>query len=64
VTINVVRNPNRLALRDFWGEPVSTRKAVGIYGTGYVEGTVEDAVGKSDFSGSTFGSALYFWSQD
>jgi hypothetical protein len=59
--LNVVRNPNRLALRDFWGEPDNSRRAVGIYGTGYTEATVEDANGKHETAGPSFGSALYFW---
>jgi hypothetical protein len=60
-TLNVVRNPNRLALRDFWGEPDPSRRAVGIYGTGFTEATVQDATGTYETSGPSFGSALYFW---
>jgi hypothetical protein len=59
--LDVVRNPNRLALRDFWGEPDESRRAVGIYGTGYTEAVVEDATGKHETAGPSFGSALYFW---
>jgi hypothetical protein len=59
--LNVTRNPNRLALRDFWGEPDPTRRAVGIYGTGHMEAVVEDAKGRHETSGASFGSALYFW---
>lgn len=63
-TMNVVRNPNRLALRDFWGEPVESRRAVGIYGTGHVEATIEDSTGSHEVSGPSFGSALYFWVEE
>jgi hypothetical protein len=63
VTMSVVRNHHRLALQDFWGEPDPTRRAVGIYGTGFAELTVETDNQKYETSGPTFGSALYFWVQ-
>jgi len=62
-TLNVTRNPNRLALRDFWGEPDPTRRAVGIYGPGFTEAIVEDGTGRHETTGPSFGSALYFWVQ-
>ena len=61
VVITVTRDPRRLECRDFWREPQPEARAVGIYGPGHLEATVEDATGKYETSGPCYGSALYFW---
>lgn len=63
-TATVTRNPKRLVLRDFWREPWSEARAIGIYGPGRMEAEIETADGTVKTEGPSFGSALFFWRED
>ena len=62
--MTVTRDRSRLECRDFWTEPQPEARAVGIYGPGSLEATVEDANGKYEAEGRCYGSALYFWTEE
>ncbi|MFC7362446.1 hypothetical protein [Nocardioides astragali] len=58
--IEVVRNPNRLGLRDYFDDPDPRAKWTGIYGAGHAEGVVTYQGTEHRVSAPTYGSALFF----
>jgi len=59
-SIEVVRNPNRLGLRDYFDDPDPRAKWTGIYGAGHAKGVVTYNGQDHHVDASTYGSALFF----
>jgi hypothetical protein len=58
--LEVIRNPNRLMLRNFLGDPHPESDAIGMYGPSHHKGHVRVGDKRYDIDGRGFGSALFF----
>jgi hypothetical protein len=59
-SIDVVRNPNRLKLRDYFDDPDPRAEWAGIYGAGHASGAITYQGKEYPVDGPSYGSALYF----
>ena len=60
-SIEVVRSPHRLKLRDYFDDPDPRAKWAGLYGAGHATGVVTYQGHEHAVDGATYGSALYFY---
>ena len=60
-TIDVVRNPHRLGLRNYFDDPDPRAKWTGLYGAGHATGVVTYRGEEHRVEAPTYGSALYFY---
>ena len=58
--IDVVRNPHRLAMRDYFDDPDPRAQWAGIYGAGRASGSITYRGQEYPVNGPSYGSALYF----
>jgi hypothetical protein len=59
-TIDVVRNPHRLAMRNYFDDPDPRAEWAGIYGAGHATGSITHQGTEFPVDGPSYGSALYF----
>ena len=59
-TIDVVRSPHRLKLRNYFDDPDPRAEWAGIYGAGHASGVITYQGQEHPVEGPSYGSALYF----
>lgn len=59
-SIEVVRSPHRLGLRDYFDDPDPRAKWAGLYGAGHARGSVTYQGTEYAVDGASYGSALFF----
>jgi hypothetical protein len=60
-TIDVVRNPHRLGLRNYFDDPDPRAKWTGLYGAGHASGQITHKDQEFVVDGPSYGSALFFF---